>query len=113
MSNLTPHDVIATLESISRDIQKTTEEMEALDKKAVMARVAHKRAYAESFVVTDGPMDMKRYTSDLQTSNTLLALELAEQEYRAAQGALRASRDRLEVGRSISALVRMEWGANG
>jgi len=37
MPNLTPHDVIATLESISRDIQKTTEEMEALDKKAVMA----------------------------------------------------------------------------
>jgi hypothetical protein len=35
---------------------------------------------------------------------------LAEQEHRAAVNQIKALRDRLEVGRSISALVRMEWG---
>lgn len=110
MSNLTPHDVITTLEQISRDIQTKTDELAALDEACVRRRVAQKKAYARAFMSVEGaPMDVRRYTADLETSQTLLEFELAEQLHRACQGALRASRDRLEVGRSISALVRMEW----
>jgi len=110
MSNLTPHDVIATLESISRDIQTKTDELARLDEGATKARTALKVAYARAFLSVEGaPMDVRRYTAELETANLLFESELADQKYRACQGALRASRDRLEVGRSISALVRMEW----
>jgi hypothetical protein len=41
-----------------------------------------------------------------------LELELTEVKHRAAVQHLRALRDRLEIGRSISALVRLEWGVS-
>lgn len=113
MSNLTPHDVMATLESISKDIQAHTDELSQLDEECVRARVKHKVAYARAFLSIEGPMDVRRFTADLETRTTLLETELADQKHRACQQALKALRDRLEVGRSISALVRMEWGANG
>ena len=112
MSSLTPHDVIGALETISRDIQKHTEELAELDEAAVKARVGQKVAYARAFLSIDGPMDVRRYTADMETRISLLESELSDQRHRACQQALKALRDRLEVGRSISALVRMEWGAN-
>jgi len=39
-----------------------------------------------------------------------LGTELADQALRAAVSAIRALRDRLEVGRSLGPLVRLEWG---
>ena len=111
MSNLTPHDVIENLVRISKEIDETTDEIAEADKKAVLARVAHQRERARIFLVTEGSMDIRRYTADLETADTtLLASELADQEHRAAVGSIRALRDRLEVGRSISPLVRLEWG---
>jgi hypothetical protein len=55
-------------------------------------------------------MDIRRYAADLATIDTLLESELADQKHRAAVTSIRALRDRLEVGRSISPLVRLEWG---
>lgn len=109
-SNLTPHQVIDTLSTIGKDIDEQTEEIARLDEALVRARVAYKRTYAEVFLRTEGSMDIRRYTADFSTANLLLKYELAEQEHRAAVNQIRALRDRLEVGRSISALVRLEWG---
>ena len=109
MSNLTPHDVIENLVRISKEIDENTEAIAEADKKAVLARIAHKKNWAR--INTQGSMDVKRYTADLETADTtMLASELADQESRAAVGSIRALRDRLEVGRSISPLVRLEWG---
>jgi len=111
MSNLTPHDVIENLVRISKEIDENTEAIAEADKKAVLARIAHKKNWASIFLNTQGSMDVKRYTADLETADTtMLASELADQESRAAVGSIRALRDRLEVGRSISPLVRLEWG---
>ena len=110
MSNLTPLDIIENLTRISKDIDSKTDEISAADKKAVMARVAHKVAYAKAFLSVEGSMDIRRYTADLETADTLLASELADQEHRAAVSSIRALRDRLEVGRSLGPLVRLEWG---
>ena len=111
MSNLTPHDVIENLVRISKEIDENTEAIAEADKKAVLARIAHKKNWARIFLNTQGSMDVKRYTADLETADTtMLASELADQESRAAVGSIRALRDRLEVGRSISPLVRLEWG---
>ena len=110
--DITPHDIVTTLKGISKEILDATKELAVLDEASVKARVAQKVGYARSFLSVEGPMDLRRYTADLETRISLLESELADQKYRACQQALRALRDRLEVGRSIGALVRMEWGAS-
>lgn len=109
-SNLTPEQVINTLSVIGKDIDEATSEISRLDEAAVRARVAYKVAYAEAFLSTEGSMDIRKYTADLKTADVFLTHELADQEHRASLGQIRALRDRLEVGRSISVLVRLEWG---
>lgn len=111
-SNLTPQQVIDNLSMIGKDIDAQTAEISRLDGAAVRARVAYKRHYAEIFLRTEGSMDIRRYTAEFGSSDHLLFYELAEQEHRASVNQIKALRDRLEVGRSISALVRLEWGAN-
>lgn len=110
MSNLTPQQVIETLTKISKDIDETTDEIALRDVEAVRARVAHKVAYARAFLSIEGSMDIRRYTAELETAETLLASELADQQHRAAVSSIRALRDRLEVGRSLGPLIRLEWG---
>jgi hypothetical protein len=109
-SNLTPEQVISTLSVIGKDIDEATAEISRLDEAAVRARVAYKVAYAEAFLRTEGSMDIRKYSADLATQDVFLSHELADQEHRAALTQIRALRDRLEVGRSISVLVRLEWG---
>jgi hypothetical protein len=56
-------------------------------------------------------MDIRRYSAELETADLFLDYELAEQKLRAAVGQIKALRDRLEVGRSLGPLVRLEWGS--
>jgi hypothetical protein len=111
VSNLTPQQVIETLSKISKDIDEATDDITEADLEAVHARVAHKKNYARFFLETQGSMDVKRYTADLETADTtMLASELADQKHRAAVSQIRTLRDRLEVGRSLGPLIRLEWG---
>jgi hypothetical protein len=110
MSNLTPQQVIDTLSKISKDIDETTNEIAELDEQAVRARASHKTNYARAFLTAEGAMDIRKYTADLETGDSYLHLELAEQKLRAAVGQIKALRDRLEVGRSLGPLIRLEWG---
>jgi hypothetical protein len=110
MANLTPAQIIDTLSQISRDIDDVTDDIATLDEEAVRARAAYKVAYARAFLGAEGSMDIRRYTADLETSGEALESELAEQKHRAAIGSIKALRDRLEVGRSLGPLVRLEWG---
>lgn len=111
MSNLTPSEIVHTLSTISKEIDEKTAELAELDEAQVRARQAFKRRHAEVFLTTDGSMDVRRYTADSETSDLCLAYEIAEQQHRACVAQLKALRDRLEVGRSIGALVRLEWQA--
>jgi hypothetical protein len=110
MSNLTPQQVIDTLSVIGRDIDEATSEIALLDEEAVRARATYKTNYARAFLSAEGAMDVRRYTADLATADSYLFHELADQKHRASVNQIKALRDRLEVGRSISVLVRLEWG---
>jgi hypothetical protein len=110
VANLTPHDVIETLTEISKEIDHTTAEISRLDEETVRARAAFKREHARAFLNAEGAMDIRRYTAELETADLSLAYELAEQKLRAAVSHIKALRDRLEVGRSLGPLVRLEWG---
>jgi len=110
VSNLTPAQIISTLSTISKDIDEATDEIARLDEQAVRARATYKTAYARAFLSAEGSMDIRRYTAELGTAEAHLESELADQQHRASVSAIRALRDRLEVGRSLGPLVRLEWG---
>lgn len=110
-SNLTPAQIIDTLTEISKEIDKVTADIARFDEEAVRARASYKKSYARIFLTTEGSMDIRRYTAELETSDEYLEYELADQKLRAAVGQVKALRDRLEVGRSLGPLVRLEWGA--
>jgi|TARA_R110000824_G_scaffold96336_3_gene230809 hypothetical protein len=110
VSNLTPAQIISTLSTISKDIDEATDEIARLDEQAVRARATYKTAYARAFLGAEGSMDIRRYTAELETAEAHLESELADQQHRASVSAIKALRDRLEVGRSLGPLVRLEWG---
>lgn len=111
MANLTPAQVIDTLTAISKEIDETTEEIARLDEETVRARARFKKEHARAFLNAEGAMDIRRYSAELETADLYLEYELAEQKLRAAVGQIKALRDRLEVGRSLGPLVRLEWGS--
>jgi len=108
-SNLTPAEVVQTLSKIGKDIDDATEALAEADKKAMFARRDVERSYAKTFLNTEGSMEIRKYTARLATDDENFVLECAEQEQRAIVSKIRALRDRLEIGRSISAIMRMEW----
>lgn len=109
-SNLTPHEIITTLSQIGKDIDEATDDLAESDQAVVQARRVFERTYAKVFLETEGAMEIRKYTAKLATDEEQFALELAEQKHRAVVSHIRALRDRLEIGRSISPLVRLEWG---
>lgn len=112
MSDYTPASVVATLSLIARQIDEKAAEIAVLDAQAVEARQAYKKAYARAFLTADGAMDVRRYKAEEDTADLSLAAELAEQVLRAGRESLRVLRDRLEVGRSVGAILRLEWNGS-
>jgi hypothetical protein len=112
MSDFTPASVVATLSQIARQIDEKAAEIAVLDAQAVEARQAYKKAYARAFLSSDGAMDVRRYRAEEDTADLALSAELAEQVLRAGREALRVLRDRLDVGRSIGAVLRLEWNGS-
>jgi SMC interacting uncharacterized protein involved in chromosome segregation len=110
--NLTPEAMIATLSQISKDIEEKTREIIELDRKAVEARAKYRVESARVFLNSEGSMELRKRLAEVETYSSMLASELADQELRAAGHAIKALRDRLDIGRSLNALARMEWGAS-
>ncbi len=109
MQDLTPATIVTTLMSIAKAIEDTTSEIAELDAVATTARANLKREYARAFLTSEGSNDIRRYTAELHTTELNFETELAEQVLRSARDTIRMLRDRLEVGRSLSAIMRMEW----
>jgi hypothetical protein len=112
VQDLTPATIVTTLMSIAKAIEDTTSEIAELDAVATTARANLKREYARAFLTAEGSNDIRRYTAELNTTELNFQTELAEQVLRSARDTIRMLRDRLEVGRSLSAIMRMEWANN-
>lgn len=108
---LTPASLIQTLSGIGRSLDDKSAEIAELDAAHVRLRVQFKREFAREFLTAAGSNDVRRYMAEQATADLLLEAEMAEQVLRAAREALRVLRDRLEIGRSLGALLRVEWGA--
>lgn len=110
--NLTPHAVVSTLSSISKQIEEQTDIIKELDYRATEAKMNYKREYYKAFLVAQGAIDLKKITAENHTIDLAEASEFLAAELRAAKEKMEMLRDRLEVGRSINAIMRMEW-SNG
>jgi hypothetical protein len=110
VTELTPLSVVRTLSQIGLDLDAKADEVEQLDQDWVRLKAAYRGAYARAFMGAVGSVDVRKYTAEIETADLLLEAELAEQVLRAAKEALRVLRDRLEIGRSLGAVLRMEWG---
>lgn len=108
---ITPASIVATLTRIGHDLDEKADEVAQLDEDFVRLKGGYKRQFAQSFLSTPGSNDVRRYTAELECADLLLEQELAEQVLRAARESLRVLRDRLEIGRSLSALLRTEWAS--
>lgn len=109
MEPLTPASIVQTLSQIGRELDSKSGEVADLDEKHVRLRAVYKVAFAREFMGATGSNDVRRYTAEIATADALLDAELAEQVLRASREALRVLRDRLEIGRSLGAVMRLEW----
>ena len=106
---MTPATIVATLSNISKEIEKKASDIEQLDAQATSLKAEYRVSYAKAFLTAEGSMDLRRYQADLDTAAQFTASEMADQVLRSARESMRVLRDRLEVGRSLSAIMRMEW----
>lgn len=104
-------DIVLELSRIGRELDELSHEIARLDRDCVLARSEYRKAYARSFLNSEGPVDVRKQTAVLTVEDVLLAAEIADQVHRAARERIRVLRDRLEIGRSISAARRSEFAA--
>lgn len=106
---LTPAQIVSTLSQIGRDLDAKAVEVENLDRLFVSAKAEYRVAFAEAFLTAEGSNEVRRMLAEVQTAELHFAMEAAEQVLRAAREGLRTLRDRLEIGRSLSAVMRLEY----
>lgn len=106
---LTPTTIVETLSSLSRQLDMQAAEVQELDATFTASKIDYKRAYARAFLTAEGSADVRRYTAEVATEAQFSKMELDEQVLRAGRESLRVLRDRLDVGRSLGAIMRMEW----
>lgn len=106
---LTPAIVAETLSGIGRELDTMPAVIETLDETEVRAQHAAKQAYRRAFMEAQGAMDLRKVVADDAASGLQLEADLAGVALRAARTQIAVLRDRLDVGRSLSALVRLEW----
>lgn len=112
MPDLTPAVIVTTLTTIGREIDTMPELIETLDEAEVRAKAVYDFTYRKAFLTADGAMDLRKVTAEDTASEQRLEYELAGVRLRAAKEQLRVLRDRLEIGRSLGAVMRLEWSGS-
>lgn len=109
MTDITPDQVLAQLSYLASELQSQANKIEELDLDFITKKAFAKRTFASAFLRAEGSNEVKRYQAELASSDAYWQMELAEQVLRAAKEQMRVIRDRIEVGRSMNAIIRMEW----
>ncbi|MFC0673512.1 hypothetical protein [Brachybacterium hainanense] len=104
-------DVVAELQRIGRELDALSKGIAKLDRAAVDAWSAHRKAYASAYLGGKGPIKDREQAAVLEVEATRLAAEIADQVLRASKERIRVLRDRLEIGRSVGAARRSQFAA--
>ncbi len=106
-------EVIKRLSELSRMLDSATEEIAALDDKAVRTKSSYEVAYAKSFLESNGSMDVRRQEAILFCADLRLAMEIAEAQVRAIKERINTLRSQISIGQSVSAAIRQQFSAEG
>lgn len=118
MSDLTPASVINTLTEIGKRIDAVTAELPELEMAELKARHSYKLGYAESFLRLDHVDEegqritesIRRARADVDCALLYFEAEAAAVRLKTKRDELKALQARLDIGRSLSAVMRAEWG---
>lgn len=113
VSELTPNEIAKRLIVLSRQLYAKVGELRELGEVAANARRDAKVAYAQAFLSTEGPMDVRRQQAELAAAEARLRADIAEQEVSACKEALKAIHAAIDVGRTLSATTRDEMRLPG
>jgi hypothetical protein len=105
---LTPAEAAKVLWQIGLDIDAKTRELIELRRRRPLLDRDRRMAYARCFLSTDGTLDYRKQRSEVAADEAKFALEAHDQEMEACKDALRALRDRSEIGRSINSNLKEE-----
>ena len=104
-------DIVLELSRIGRELDELSHAIARLDETCVVAWSEHRKAYARAYINGTGSIEDRKQAAVLGVEDLRVAAESADQVLRAARERIRVLRDRLEIGRSISAARRAEFAA--
>ena len=105
---LTPAEATRVLWQIGQEIDAKTADLIELRRKRAGLDRARRLAYARCYLTTDGTLEYRKQKSEVAADDAKFALETHDQEMEACKDALRALRDRSEIGRSINSNLKEE-----
>lgn len=108
MADWNPRQVVLLLLELSRELQKLSDSLEALEKDAVEKAEAYNQAHLTAFLHADGPQYLREAIADKATHEERLASKLAEVMVRGQKRKMDILRERIGVGRTASASLRAE-----
>lgn len=104
-------DIVLELSRIGRELDALSHDIDRLDQASVLAWSAHRKEYAREFLGGQGSVEDRKQAAIRAVEPERFEAESADQVLRAAKERIRVLRDRLEIGRSISAARRSEFAA--
>lgn len=111
--NVTQMDVIRRLGEVSRMLDAATAELAELDEAQVVARQSFEVAYADAFIRSEGPVEVRKSLATLATDGERFACEIAAARHRACRERINTLRNQLSTGQTVSAALRAQWSAEG
>ncbi len=105
---LTANGVASHLAALSLQLDGLVRDIGRAEVQAVNAREDFTLAHSRAFLTAQGPMDVRKHTAIVETTDERLAAELAEATVRGLRRSIDSVRVRIDVGRSVGAAMRAE-----
>jgi hypothetical protein len=106
--DVTPNSVAANLAHLARELAHLTDGLGTLEHEAVTAREDYVLAHAKAFLSAGGAMELRKQQALVDTHTERLAAETADALVRQRRAQIAAIKVRIDVGRSVGAVVRAE-----
>jgi hypothetical protein len=105
---LTPAEAARVLWEIGQQIDAKTAELIGLRGERAGLDRAKRTAYAREYLSTEGTLEYRKQRALLAADQATFDLEVHDQRIEACKDALRALRERSEIGRSINSNLKEE-----
>ena len=108
-ADITANSAVVEMARLARQLDEAGYRLKDAEKKAVQAEHAYRVAKAKALLsVKDGTVPEREATALLEVDSVRLAAKLAEAELRILRSEIRILENRIDVGRSVVGVLRME-----